>query len=377
MTEPAYLLAVRTRYRLMIAARACFREIIDRLCLVLGGTMFLLALGAAYRASASAQGAPLWIPLAMIPLMVGHTLPYFLPVALMTAVGLTYGRMAAEGEEVALLASGISPVRLLAPAWASGLLAALVSFPLLSAVLPDLYSQTKDLLHRTRFAALENPDPGSSELRYQGLYLAWQERDTRGGFRDVVLSFEDEESSEQLIVRAARAAIKITGTDLLIAFEGMRTSTASVEGDSWDFQSDGTATLKVNLASLAGSSFNRNPRSKDFSSNEILARLDSGAVPENEKVKYLFTYHQRFSLAFACLPLALLGAFLGRRLGQGGISKLIATVLLFLLLCFYPLVWLGEGLAIGGSLSPFMGAWLPVVFSLGVIGGLKLVGRRR
>jgi len=94
-----------------------------------------------------------------------------------------------------------------------------------------------------------------------------------------------------------------------------------------------------------------------------------------EKVKYLFTYHQRFSLAFACLPLALLGAFLGRRLGQGGISKLISAVLLFLLLCFYPLVWLGEGLAIGGSLSPFMGAWLPVVFSLGVIGGLKVVGR--
>ena len=153
----------------MIAERACFREVLDRLLLVLGGTLFLLALGAAYRASASAQGAPLWIPLAMVPLMVGHTLPYFLPVALMTAVSLTYGRMVAEGEHVALLAAGSSPMRLLGPAWMAGILAALVSFPLLSGVLPGLYSKTKDLLHRTRFAALENPDiPDDVLMRLMG-----------------------------------------------------------------------------------------------------------------------------------------------------------------------------------------------------------------
>ena len=341
----------------------------DRLLLVLGGTLFLLALGAAYRASASAQGAHLWIPLAMVPLMVGHTLPYFLPVALMTAVSLTYGRMVAEGEHVALLAAGSSPMRLLAPAWMAGILAALVSFPLLSGVLPGLYSKTKDLLHRTRFAALENPDPGSSEIHYEGLHLSWQARDAGGSFRDVILSFD--EGKDPLLVRAEKAVLTVEGTDLLLSFEGMRTSTLSSDGEEWKVESGGTATLKVDLASLAGPDFARSPRPKDFSSGEILKRLDAGEVSEREKPKYLFTFHQRFSLAGACIPLALLGALMGRRWGSGGGSKSVSAVLLFLLLGFYPLVWLGEALVLGGGWHPALGAWLPVSVSLLLLGFLQ------
>ena len=99
-TEAARLPAV------LILTRSYLGEILRHLSLVLAGVIFLLALGAAVKASSTAQGAPVWVVLTLVPLFVGNALPYFFPVGLMTAVVLTYGRMAADREEVALRAAG-------------------------------------------------------------------------------------------------------------------------------------------------------------------------------------------------------------------------------------------------------------------------------
>ncbi|MBT5101297.1 MAG: LptF/LptG family permease, partial [Planctomycetes bacterium] len=115
---------------LVLTERSYFREIVQHLLFVLLGVIFLVALGAVVRASATSQGAPIWVSLSLIPLMVGNALPYFFPMALLTAIVLTYGRMASDGELVALLASGQPPMRLLRPALWAGVLMMLVAYPL-------------------------------------------------------------------------------------------------------------------------------------------------------------------------------------------------------------------------------------------------------
>ena len=49
--------------------------------------------------------------LRVLPFAVLYTLPYLLPVSLLAAVTLTYGRLVADGEITAFKASGVSPMQ--------------------------------------------------------------------------------------------------------------------------------------------------------------------------------------------------------------------------------------------------------------------------
>ena len=148
----------------MILTRSYLGEILRHLSLVLAGVIFLLALGAAVKASSTAQGAPVWVVLTLVPLFVGNALPYFFPVGLMTAVVLTYGRMAADREEVALRAAGCTPARLLLPALYAGVLLVVASYPLTSRIMPDIYRVMRELVVRSQIAApLGNENSPSPE----------------------------------------------------------------------------------------------------------------------------------------------------------------------------------------------------------------------
>ncbi|MDP7560187.1 MAG: LptF/LptG family permease, partial [Planctomycetota bacterium] len=101
----------------------------------------LVALGAAVRATSTSQGAPLWVPLTLIPLLVGNALPYLIPATLLTAAVLTFGRMSADGEITALQTAGMTPRQILRPAFLFGITLALLSYPLASQVLPSVYKK--------------------------------------------------------------------------------------------------------------------------------------------------------------------------------------------------------------------------------------------
>lgn len=73
-------------------------------------------------------------------------LPYALPTSLLFGVLVSLGRMSADGEIIAMRASGISVYRLLPPVLALGLLAAAPTAYLLFEVEPNAYRETKLLL---------------------------------------------------------------------------------------------------------------------------------------------------------------------------------------------------------------------------------------
>ncbi|RMH05500.1 MAG: LptF/LptG family permease [Planctomycetota bacterium] len=359
----------------LVWARAQFREIGAQLLLVFGGTLLLVALAAMVRVSSQSQGAPLWMALALLPMVVGNAVPYLLPAALLTAVVLAYGRMAADGEATALRAAGVHPWRILGPALAIGLLAGLVSLPLSAELLPRLYSGMRELSYRLRFAALENPDPSSSELSFAGLEMSWAERLPGGVFHDVLVVYRPGEEPRAhpidpgpggaagaglpgaLRLRAERCRMSVEGRRLRLRFHGLRSLEEEPSAISWGGR--GSTWLTIPLDAL-GSRRAKDRKAADYTTGELRRMLAEGELPPRKRVAWAFEAWRRLALALAPLPLALLGAMLGWRLRRSGILTAFGVAFAVQLLVFYPLFSLGQTLTAGGLLAPAAGALLPI-----------------
>lgn len=330
--------------------------------MVLATILFLIALGAAIRASATSQGAPIWVPLSLVPLIVGQALPYFFPVVLLISVVLAYGRMAADNEDVAAFAAGIRPAKLLQPALLIGSLVCLITYPLTAEVVPHLYSKMRQLMHRVPVAALQNTNPGASELSFGGLYLSWNDRSGPGEFHDILLSIDSSKSNDdELRLRANRAIMNVNGDDLTFMFEGLRT----FRDTRGLFYNPGQTWLTINLAEI-NSNRELSRGIKDKSSRELFALLDTD-ISNDDRDHTWFILWQRMSMAFATIPLALIGALIGWRLRKGGFVSGFASALSFLLLVYFPLFFLCDNLEEIDTLSPFVAAWLPAFLLIPVV----------
>jgi lipopolysaccharide export LptBFGC system permease protein LptF len=362
----------------MILGRSYFREILLQLALVMGGLMFLLFLGASVRATATAQGAPLWVALALVPLMVGNALPYFFPVGLASSVVLTYGRMAADGEEIALRSAGIHPWRLALPAIAVGGLIALLTYPLTSIVLPHVFLEMRALSQRAKIATLENTNPGASELHFRGMNLMWKNRSSEGGFRDVLLTLDGKANpsgNQGIRIRADEAHMDVMDDELVFRFEGMRTFSHGAQSSTWSSRNQGTTFLRVDLESLAEADHLPSYLVKIHTSKELNRRLQEEEVEPNLRIRYVFVIWQRWAMAVAAIPVALLGALLGWRLRRGGFLAGFAVSLMALLFFYYPLHFLGDALARLGTLGPGIAAWLPTM-TLSLLVGVFFLRRQ-
>jgi len=343
----------------MILARSYLREILQRLFMVLAGVVFLIGLGAAIRASATSQGAPLWVPLSLVPLIVGQALPYFFPVVLLIGVVLTYGRMASNLEHIAAFAAGYRPIRLLQAAMVAGALVFAASYPITAEVVPGLYQKMRTLLNRVPVAALENTNPGSSELQYAGLYLSWQGRSGPGVFHNVLLSLESPNEGkgsggEELRLRANTARMTVDGNNLGFSFDGLRT----FRDTRGLFSNPEKTWLVFNLEEIQRAQEGR-VRAKDLPSSQILQVLADGSLAPERHSHFRFIYWQRWSMCFATLPLAFIGALLGWRLRKGGFLAGFAASLMLLIFVYYPVFYLCDSFEETGSLNIYVAAWLP------------------
>lgn len=347
----------------MLLGRSCFREVSRHLLVVLASILFLIALGAAIRASATSQGAPLWVPLSLVPLIVGQALPYFFPAVLLISVVLGYGRMAADNEDVAAFAAGVKPLKLLQPALWLGALVCLVTYPLTAEIVPSMYSKMRQVIHSVPVAALQNTNPGASELSFGGLYLSWNDRSGPGEFHDILLSIDSSKSNndDDLRLRANRAIMNVDGENLTFMFEGLRT----FRDTRGLFYNPGQTWLTIDLAEI-NSNRELGKRTKDKSSRELFASLD-GDLPNDERDHIWFIIWQRMSMSFATIPLAFVGALLGWRLRKGGFVSGFASALSFLLLVYYPLFFLCDNLEEIKALPPIVAAWLPALLLIPVV----------
>ncbi len=350
--------------------RYIFREILIPFFLGLGIFTFILLIARILKLVELVvnRGVPVWEIIKLFSYILPAFLEVTVPMALLLAILVAFGRMSADSEVVAMKASGLSLYQLAKPVLAFTLIVYAVSMSLSLYVRPWGNSLLKTGLYEV---AKKRASVGVREkvfnADFPGLVI-YVDKVNRGGqsFNGVMIS--DTRDANQHNTVFARVGILVNNEEsktLTLRLLDGRIETTS-PGNS-TFHETEFAIYDINLdwgVALA----NLKPREKDPKEmtlpelRQVIRQKHSAGLPAFvEQVEV----QRKFSIPFACLVFASLGIPLGiqssRSVRSRGFS--VSLVLIFL---YYILLSLAENLGERGSVSPALAMWIPnLVFATG------------
>jgi LPS export ABC transporter permease LptG/LPS export ABC transporter permease LptF len=324
-----------------------------------------------YIAKGAPMSAVIQVIVALIPMSLGLTIPMSLLMALL----VTFGRLSADREFVALQACGISLRRLLVPV---GLVAVLcfgaTAYVLLVSV-PDGNQRFREITFNIIASQAEGEvKPRTFFDGFPNIVLYVRDVPPTGGWSGVFMSNNrGGEGSSVYLAKNGRVVIDRERRSVQVLLEHGTEHTADAAGMYKASRFD-----RVLLTLNPDTMFPKGGVSKgdrEMSIAELRARAEeirsTGQFPHNQ----LFEIHKKFSIPAACLVFALIGLALGATNRRDGklASFVIGVAIVFV---YYILLYLGQSLTKGRVLEPWIAAWLPNIV-LGAAGILLLLWRGR
>ncbi|HLG59416.1 MAG TPA: LPS export ABC transporter permease LptG [Vicinamibacterales bacterium] len=321
------------------------------------------------------KGAPvpvlIQLVITLLPMALGLTIPMSLLLALLVA----FGRLSADREFVALQACGVSPTRLLRPVGAISLLCAAATAYVLLVSVPAGNQTFREIT----FNILASQAEGEVKPRiffegFSDIVLYVREVPQSGGWDGVFMA--DNRGGEGAAVYLAKHGHIVIDRPRhsveMILEDGTR-HTADATG-KYEVFTFGRMLLRLDPEKM----FPRGGPTKgdrEMSVAELRGRAAElqaqGIFPHNQ----LFEIHKKYSIPAACLVFGLVGLALGATNRRDGklASFVVGVAIIFV---YYILLWLGQALAKGQVLAPWLAAWLPNI-ALGALGLLLFRWRGR
>ena len=304
------------------------------------------------------------VPAGNILRVFGYIMPAFLevtvPMAMLLAILIAFGRLSADSEIVALRSSGLSLYQLVTPVAIFVCLATLTTGALSIYVRPWGNRSLKAALFdiaRARASAGIKPQVFNDD--FPGLVIYTEAVDsTNDRLHHVLVS--DERSTDQHNTIFAREGTMVsnpkTQTVTLRLRDGAIHTTDARGGAEYqtDFQS-----YDVNLdlrQTLAAAQDQRDP--KEMTLGQLRRAITAKEAKHLPFGPELVEYHRKFSIPFACLVFALVAVPLGiqpvRAVRARGFSVSLAMIFVY-----YILLSAGQALAEHELIPAVVGLWLP------------------
>lgn len=322
------------------------------------------------------------ISLASVFMMLIYSMPYFLvfviPMSTMMSVLLTFLKMSADNEILALKAGGVCVYRLLPPVFLFCLLTCLLTAFMAMYGMPWGKGSVRDLTIRT---AASNLDAGLKERVFNDsfknvmIYLSRIDIKTR----ELIDVFIEDQRSRNMVtaVVAPRGRLygnPATGNYQLKLFDGVMNQ---VDIQSRAVHSIRFDTYNINLdVKKALASSGERPRDEDeMGLGELRRHLQTIEKGKTEYYLTLIEYHKKFSIPFACFALGLLAVPLGIQARSARRSFGLGLGLFFFLL-YYLMLSAGWVFGEAGVYPPLIGMWMPNIVMAGM-GAYMLVRTAR
>jgi LPS export ABC transporter permease LptG/LPS export ABC transporter permease LptF len=322
-----------------------------------------------------AKGAPMsavaQVIVSLLPMALGLTIPMSLLMALLVA----FGRLSADREFVALQACGVSTRRLLLPVGLVSVLCfgatayvLLVSVPAGNQRFREITfniiaSQAEgEVKPRTFFSGFPNVDLYVREIPASGGWNGVFMADNRGGEGSAIYNAKH----GRIVIDRAKRTVEV------VLEHGTRHSADTAGNyDVYSFNQ-----ILLNLSPDAMFPKGGPPKGdREMSIAELRARADEIRAQRQFPHNQLFEIHKKFSIPAACLVFGLIGLALGATNRRDG--KLASFVIgVSVVFVYYILLWLGQALTKGHVLAPWLAAWLPNIV-LGIAGALLFRMRGR
>jgi len=327
-------------------------------------------------------GLPLEIALKVFLLKLPQVIVYVFPMSTLLATLMTYSRLSAESELIALRSCGVSVYRMVLAAVVMSFLVAGITFVVSEQIAPAANYEASVTLDR----ALKSDKPTFKQENI--FYPEYQNVKQPDGSKERILTrlfyadkFDGKRMKGLTLIDRSQEGLN----QIVVAESGEWNGSQSV----WDFY-NGTIYLVApdrsyrNIARFKHQQLQlpRTPldvanRSRDFEEMNIaqsLEQLEIESISGNEqKVRQLrVRIQQKIAFPFACVVCGLVGATVGtipQRTGRAA-SFGISLAVIF---TYYTTLQVARTLGDTGFLSPFVAAWLPNFLGLAL--GLFLLVR--
>jgi lipopolysaccharide export system permease protein len=357
--------------------RYIFREILVPFALGLGIFTFILLLARLLKLIELVVSRG--IPATTVARVFLYLLPAFLevtvPMAMLLAILVAFGRLSADSEITALRSSGVSLYQLMPPVATFVVIVTIVTGALAWYGRPwgnrALQTAMWDIA-RTRATAGLKPQIFNDE--FPGLIIYAEQIDTTADQLEHVLIADERDPQQQNTVFARSGYMISDGereTVTLRLLDGTIHTTDTVAGASYqtEFRSyDVNLDLRATLADTRG----HGDEPKELTIDQLRSAIAAKRADGKPATAELVEYHRKFAIPFACVVFGLIAMPLGCQPARAVRSRGFA-VSLVVIFVYYMLLSTGQGFAEQGRVAPALGLWLPNVI-LGAL-GLALVYR--
>ncbi len=300
-----------------------------------------------------------------------YILPSFftvtIPMAFLLAVLLAFGRLSSDEEITAAKASGISFMQLMPPVLIVSLIAFGATLFLSVYALPwGNHSFKTSIFNIVKRKADTGLMPGRIIDSFAGMVLYITEEDkSRGRFKGIVISEELKGETGNTII-AKEGQIISTPDDLSVT---LRLYNGSIHRagykDPLQYKvikfSVYDITLLMNFGKTQPGSVSKSDR--ELTVGELLEKIEKLKNGGRDYNYLLVEFHKKFSIPFACIVFALIGAPLGIQGKRSGKSHGF-VISLFLITVYWMFLLAGETLGDRGRIPPFLSMWAPNIVYL-------------
>lgn len=270
-----------------------------------------------------------------------------IPMAILIAIFLTYGRMSADNEIVILKSTGMN-------FWfisKQAILLSAIGFLILSLIsiylLPSSTRLFKETLYETIVKKVSlTIEEGAFSTVFKGTVIFVKEMPSKNKFKGIFI-YREGDTKEPMIIVSKEGAIYSDPEDGIISLN-MRDGVIHTLGE----RGTAEATFSAYDFVLAADFHVQ----KELKPGEIeLADLWKG---RKDNPQWMMELNRRLSIPFACLIFGFLGPALSMKVGKTGRLGGFAFSLSVLIL-YYLLLILSEGFIKTGKFPPFIGGWIP------------------
>jgi len=324
-----------------------------------------------------AKGTPMPTVAYLLLTLLPHALGLTIPMAFLAATVMALGRLSGDREAVALLACGVSPLRILRPILMLGTIAAGATFYVLVWLMPTANQiYTNVTFELTQKMVAQDVKPQLFYEGFTGKVILVSDKTPGGQWKEVLLADTSQPGrpwvrmaeSGSLIVDEERQLVNIV-LDQVSGYQPLPST------GEYQLQRSGREITQIDPAVVFGAgrglAQDLNAMSLDELDAAAATKVASGLSPHNE----IMSKQQRFSFPIASLVFALIGLSLGLHTRKEG--KLAGfAVGIAVILAYYGVMALFEGRTKAGQFPAVWARWMPNVI-LGIAGAVLLWWKMR
>ncbi len=304
-----------------------------------------------------------------------YTIPYFhvyvIPMSVMMSVLVTFLRLSADNEIVALNAGGISLYRLVPPVLIFCLAGGLITISMTIYGLPWGKQSLKTLISEV---AVANVDIGLKERNFndsfEGVMLYVSKIDLKSKtLMDIFIEDQRNQDTGSTVVVAPRGKLFSDPEQQIFQlrlFDGS-INRVNLENRSADTITFDTYDIQLDLKNAISDHDDKTLDEKEMYFNELTDFLNNYPKRDEDYYEALVEYHRKFSLPVTCLTLGILALPLG--LQSKTARRSLGLVLgLIAFLGYYLMLSAGKSYSETGVIPAYVGMWTPnvVVMATGI-----------